>query len=610
MLLKTGARQGGAPPGVCEVCGAKPRLGMPDNARSWFGRLALTALLTAGACSPAPRDGPQGDLGPEPAPITAGAAAPIGRYDDAVDVLDYDLEIWLPAPGGSRIEGRAALTLAPGSAVAADLDFTGLAIRTVTVDGRVAQMTHADGRLRVALEPGPARGGPVLPVLPVRLEVTYAGTPDDGLILRDNIHGRPSAFVDNWPNRARFWFPSVDHPHDKATAALTVHAPESWVVVANGRSLGEPTSAAVGVRTWRWRTDVELSSYNLVFGAAEMSVVPVGLAACGSAPASPRQDGCVEVSAWLFAEDAAQASISFRRAADMVDFFSELVGPYPFEKLAHVQSATRFGGMENASAIFYSERRLASGASLEGTVAHETAHQWFGDAVTAEDWTELWLSEGFATYFGHLYFESRDGVDDFRRRMEESRLSYLESEVTGHPIVARYDDLFDQLNRNNYPKGGWVLHMLRGVMGDDAFFRGIRDYYAHQTGGVVTSADFAAEMAAAAGAAGAANEELGWFFDQWLHEPGYPVLEVTHTWHAEAGEVGVTVRQVQDPAWPTFRLPMELEIGDSAGGTRRYPIELTERTHSFRFSASGPAQAVRVDPDGWVLKRLAGEDIP
>jgi aminopeptidase N len=147
-------------------------------------------------------------------------------------------------------------------------------------------------------------------------------------------------------------------------------------------------------------------------------------------------------------------------------------------------------------------------------------------------------------------------------------------------------------------------------MGDDAFFRGIRDYYAHQTGGVVTSADFAAEMAAAAGAAGAANEELGWFFDQWLHEPGYPVLEVTHTWHAEAGEVGVTVRQVQDPAWPTFRLPMELEIGDSAGGTRRYPIELTERTHSFRFSASGPAQAVRVDPDGWVLKRLAGEDIP
>ena len=135
------------------------------------------------------------------------------------------------------------------------------------------------------------------------------------------------------------------------------------------------------------------------FGVSLAVAAVVGLAACGSAPASPRQDGCVEVSAWLFAEDAAQASISFRRAADMVDFFSELVGPYPFEKLAHVQSATRFGGMENASAIFYSERRLASGASLEGTVAHETAHQWFGDAVTAEDWTELWLSEGFATYF-------------------------------------------------------------------------------------------------------------------------------------------------------------------------------------------------------------------
>ena len=564
----------------------------------WTRRLAGAALLVAGACSPAPRETPGIDFGAEPPPIIAGAAAAVGWYDDTVDVLDYDLEVWLPDPGETRIEGRARLTLAPGPAAEAVFDFTGLAIREVTVDRREAQVSYADGILRIALDPGGASGGPML------VEVVYAGTPDDGLILGQNVHGRSGAFVDNWPNRARFWFPSVDHPSDKATASLTVHAPESWVVVANGRQLGEPVTGAAGTRTWRWRTDVAVSAYNLVFGAAEMTVVPVGLAACGRAPASHRDDGCVEVSTWLFAEDTDQASISFGRAADMVDFYSEVIGPYPFEKLAHVQSVTRFGGMENASAIFYSERRLASGSSMEATVAHETAHQWFGAAVTERDWTELWLSEGFATYFGHLYFESRDGVDDFRRRLDGSRWSYLESAVTGRPVAARYDDLFDQLNRNNYAKGAWVLHMLRGIMGDDAFFRGIRDYYANRAGTVVTSGDFASDMA------GADGEDRAWFFEQWLHEPGYPVLDVEHGWDVAAGEVAVTVRQVQDPSWPTFRLPVDLEIVDGEGGAQRHPIELTERSHVFRFTAQGPARSVRVDPDGWVLKRLASEALP
>ena len=171
--------------------------------------------------------------------------------------------------------------------------------------------------------------------------------------------------------------------------------------------------------------------------------------------------------------------------------------------------------------------------------------------------------------------------------------------MTGSPIVARYDNLFDQLNPNNYAKGAWVLHMLRGIMGDDAFFGGVRDYYASHAGTAVTSADFAADMANAAG------EDLDWFFAQWLHEPGYPVLDVEHGWDAAAGEVAVTVRQVQDPSWPTFRLPMELEIVDGEAGTQRYLIELTERSQVFHVAAPGPARSVRVDPDGWLLKRLA-----
>ena len=203
-------------------------------------------------------------------------------------------------------------------------------------------------------------------------------------------------------------------------------------MISNGRLVEEnepapPAADGSPRRAWQWGTDVAVSPYNFVFGAAHMAIRRVGLAACGSAPASPRPDGCVEVSAWLFPEDVAQADLSFRRAAEMVDFYTDLIGPYPFEKLAHVQSSTRFGGMENASAIFYTEQGLASGRSMEGTVAHETAHQWFGDSVTEADWPELWLSEGFATYFGHLYFEHAEGVADFRRRMEEDRADVLAS---------------------------------------------------------------------------------------------------------------------------------------------------------------------------------------
>ncbi|HKJ03594.1 MAG TPA: M1 family aminopeptidase, partial [Longimicrobiales bacterium] len=405
----------------------------------------------------------------------------------------------------------------------------------------------------------------------------------------------------NWPNRTRFWLPTDDHPSDKATASLTVYAPEGWKVISNGRPLLEdapapPAADGARRRAWRWRTDVAVSPYNLVFGAADMEVRTVGLAACGSAPASPREDGCVEVSAWLYPEDVGQADVSFRRAAQMVDFFTDLIGPYPFEKLAHVQSSTRFGGMENASAIFYTDRGLASGRSMEGTVAHETAHQWFGDSATEADWPELWLSEGFATYFGHLFFEEADGAAAFRRLMEEDRGTVLASDDVKGPVIDRSEqNLFALLNDNNYPKGGWVLHMLRGILGDETFFQGIRRYYGTFAGKTATTRDLQAAMEVVSG------RELGWFFHQWLEEPGYPELDLTSRWDAATGEVVVTVRQTQDASWPTFRLPLEIEVRPDAGGSARHAVEVTEREQTYRFLSPGPARQVALDPDGWVL---------
>ena len=531
---------------------------------------------------------------PEPPPVEAGAPAAPGEYEIAPDVLHYEIELSLGAP---EIEGRATLTVRPNGADELPLDLVGLGVRSVHVDGNPSTFAYIEGKLIVRLDS--ARDT-------VLVAVAYHGTPDDGLIIRPNVHGFPTAFVDNWPNRTRFWLPSVDHPADKATAGFTVHAPNGWQVVANGAQIAEPSATDDGKTTWRWATRVPHPTYTLVAGAAEFAIESLGRAACGAAPASVEPDGCIDVSYWVYPQDTAFAREVFRRAPEMVDYFTATVGPYPFEKLANVQSATRFGGMENSSAIFYSEEAIASGRLGEGTVSHEIAHQWFGDSATEADWNHLWLSEGFATYFGALFFEAKDGVEEFRQRMERSRQGYVGSDDAQRPIVDPdgADNLFDLLNRNNYAKGGWVLHMLRGLLGDETFFRSIRSYYAQYAYGTVLTADLQRVFEADAG------RPLDWFFEQWVHQPGHPVLE--HRWETseDGAELILTVAQTQSPDWPTFRFPLDVEIVGSTsadgaattGNTRRERVELRQRTQTFRFPVDAPPEAVVLDPDGWLLK--------
>ena len=561
-------------------------------------RLAvLPALCGVGLAACGPSAAPSQSAvrsAPEPPPVEAGAPAAPGEYEIAPDVLHYEIELSLGAP---EIEGRATLTVRPNGADELPLDLVGLGVRSVHVDGNPSTFAYTEGKLVVRLDN--ARDT-------VQVAVAYHGTPDDGLIIRPNVHGFPTAFVDNWPNRTRFWLPSVDHPADKATAGFTVHAPNGWQVVANGAQIAEPSATDDGKTTWRWATRVPHPTYTLVAGAAEFAIESLGRAACGAAPASVEPDGCIDVSYWVYPQDTAFAREVFRRAPEMVDYFTATVGPYPFEKLANVQSATRFGGMENSSAIFYSEEAIASGRLGEGTVSHEIAHQWFGDSATEADWNHLWLSEGFATYFGALFFEATDGVEEFRQRMERSRQGYVGSDDAQRPIVDPdgADNLFDLLNRNNYAKGGWVLHMLRGLLGDETFFRSIRSYYAQYAYGTVLTADLQRVFETDAGLS------LDWFFEQWVHQPGHPVLE--HRWETseDGAELILTVAQTQSPDWPTFRFPLDVEIVGSTsadgaattGNTRRERVELRQRTHTFRFPVDAPPEAVVLDPDGWLLK--------
>jgi aminopeptidase N len=279
-----------------------------------------------------------------------------------------------------------------------------------------------------------------------------------------------------------------------------------------------------------------------------------------------------------------------------VEWRAQLIAPFPYEMLAHVQSSTIYGGMENASAIFYDERLFRDRAMTVDLIAHETAHQWFGDAVTPRDWPHLWLSEGFATYFSALWTERSRGDSAFRAQMAGTRDRILAdtAAVPRRPVIDTIEtNLTALLNANSYEKGGWTLHMLRRLVGDSAFFRGIRQYYnAHRHGTAVTD-DLERAVEAAAG------QELDWFFEQWLRRPGFPTPTLTWHYDSTASRVTVTVDQ-QGARFGAYRFPLALAVRDVAGGVRRVVIEVAAQprtTVELPLAVSSRPERIVPDPE-------------
>jgi aminopeptidase N len=516
------------------------------------------------------------------------AAADGYERQPTLDVLHYEVSIELP-PTGSSIVGRTAVLY---QALVEDLDavwldFGGaMVVDSVALDGRRAAFEREGERLVIS-DPGTAAG--------TRTEATvwYHGEPADGLIVGRSRHGRRAVFADNWADRAHHWFPSVDHPADKASVELVVVAPTDLEVVGNG-TLAERVELGDGRSRTRWVETAEIPVYGMVIGAADFAVELAGIV-----------DG-VEVTHWTFAEDSAAGAVAFARSTEILAFYDSLFGPYPYEKLAHVQSATKFGGMENPGAIFYDQERIGAALAadeaerdgLTSLVAHETVHQWFGDAVTEADWNHLWLSEGFAEYFDAVFFEFHGGIhgrgpSELTRQMRERAEEVLELEAGGPRAIyapgagpGEYEGL---LNAENYEKGAWVLHMLRRLVGDEAFFEGVRDYYATLRGGTAWTADFARIMEEAAG------QPLGWFFAQWVARPGMPVLGTS----VVDGAGGRILRIEQTQPGEPYRLAFEVELrGD--GDSRRTTFEMDGPGAEIPLEIEGPVEVV-VDPDGWLL---------
>ena len=514
--------------------------------------------------------------------LSAGPPVRLSAQQSTVDILSYHFRIDLPDTG-SAIRGFASVFFQPrrGYDDTLRLDLVGMTVRRVVSMRTLESVPYRyDGQvLRVATRgvTGDPRG----------VMVEYRGVPRDGLIYSArNARGRRAFFGDNWPNRARFWLPTVDHPSDKARVLWSVRAPRGWRVVTNAPQC-QPRQV-----TRRCLESAPIPTYTMVLGATRFAVSTHRPAVTG------RDTTPIEV--WAFPEDSAWAdSVPFARATEIVETMTRLIGPFPYARLAHVQSATRYGGMENSSEIFYPERAYVGHTLHESTVRHETAHQWFGDAVTEADWHHVWLSEGFATYFDLVIGAALSGDSVMREGLKANSESYRASRVVDRPIIdSTIADPNDELSANSYQKGGWVLHMLRGEVGDSAFFRGLREYYRRYRDQSVLTGELQTEIERAAG------RRLGWFFDQWLRQPGYPQLEVSWRADSTTRAVSLDVAQMQPATWGTFALPkLDVEFRYAGQVITRRTIDLLKepRQQTFEFTLDQLPDEIAVDPDAALL---------
>ncbi|MFQ5742184.1 MAG: M1 family metallopeptidase [Acidobacteriota bacterium] len=504
-----------------------------------------------------------------------------------VDVLHYGFHLTL-SDSSDEILGEASITVrfraAGVSEFGLDLvgrraDSTGMTVISVGRNDTSLDYSHQHDRLIVHM------------VSPSGTDerrtyaITYRGIPADGLIISENKYGERTFFGDNWPDRARNWLPTVDHVSDKATVDFIVDAPDHYQVVANGLPV-EETDLSSNRRRTHWRNTVPIPTKVMVIGVARFAVQYVD------------HVGRIPVESWVYPQDRDAGFYDYAVAVQVLTFFNGHIGPYPYAKLANVQSKTRYGGMENAGNIFYNERSVTGNRRAERTIAHEIAHQWFGDSVTENDWHHVWLSEGFATYFAQLYVEFTYGREEMIRGMRQARqrvISFFKDNPDLAVVAPSIKDLNKLLNANSYQKGGWVLHMLRHLVGDEAFWKGIHAYYRQYRDANALTEDFQRVMEETSG------EELGWFFRQWIYQPGQP--EYQGFWHYDetSGQLTVTLNQVQENG-SFFKMPVDLAIHtEDEAATRREVVQLDQIENTFTFALDAPPTSVELDPDTWML---------
>ncbi|MGH8003444.1 MAG: M1 family metallopeptidase, partial [Limisphaerales bacterium] len=481
------------------------------------------------------------------------------------------------------------------------LDAVGLEIRKVTdTAGNSLAFELLDDKLKIDL------GLPFKPFVDTfAITIEYGGKPKAGVyfVHPDAIYPRKrnAIWTQGETENTRYWIPIYDYPNDRATSEMIVTVPEKYLAVSNGELVSNTPSG--GKRVFHWREGVPHVTYliSLVAGEYEMSADTATVYVGG-------QTKLVPVLYYYPPGEKDRALRSFGKTGKMVRFFSEKIGvAYPYEKYSQATvDEFMWGGMENISATTQTERTLHDRLAhqdfkSEGLVAHELAHQWWGDLLTCRDWSHIWLNEGFATYFDALFQEYDLGADFMPVEMRDNRDDYLrEDKQYRRPIVTQYySDPLDVFDSHTYPKGGWVLHMLRNYLGEELWWKGINYYCKKHYAGNVVTADFEKAMEEATG------KNLDWFFQQWVYKGGFPEFKIRSRWDDSAKVTKITIQQTQptDSLTPIFRVKLPVVV-TTAKETVHDTLWVDQKEEVFYIPTSERPKMVEIDPRLTVLKTV------
>ncbi|MAG57947.1 MAG: hypothetical protein CMJ83_16810 [Planctomycetes bacterium] len=486
------------------------------------------------------------------------------------DALSYELELDVD-PTARRLEGEVRYRIK--ALVATDRVF----LDARRGDGWSVGFRDADG------QPIPARWHEDRVVLPlsttvaagdeIRLSAHLRGTPPDGFYFKNSRYGEPLAFTDHYSIRARGWLPCEDHPGDRARFEVDLTYPKQHEAVISGAARTDPQSPPDGKKRVHYATRSDVPPYMFAICVGPYARVPEK----GDDRLLPH---------YVYRKDVDKAAKQLVHHAAWMRTMESTFGKYPYGKYTTIQCPTRWGGFEAPGNVQLNES-LFDGPRGVGTLAHEFVHMWFGDGVGYAQWREVWLSEGFASYFGP-WLHAQTGGPPLVRKLNQHREAWRRSR-DGRVKSIRWGGFAhpdEALNANTYPKGAWVLHMLRGELGDEAFFGAIKSYFEKTRGTSVLTSDFVDAIERSSG------KELGWFFDQWLDRVGCPQLTVT------AGADSIVVEQVQ--RGEPYRFNLQLAWKDQEGNPHRQRWVIDRKRKELPVPL---ARDLVVDPDVELLYR-------
>lgn len=504
------------------------------------------------------------------------------------NVLHYNLDLQL-AMNNEALSGTNVITLRLKEPVdSIVMNAMGLSLDSVLVDGVVKPVSESISAETFTIHLGEMRpAGDTLTI-----HIGYHRIPGyprpssrQGYYFFADSIGIPAnlGYTFSQPSYARFWMPCYDEPWEKATMQMRLTVPDGYVAASNGR-LVEKTVNGDGTTTWRWSEEHTIATYLMCITASEFAVAELPYV-------SPDGD-TIPLQYYTWASDSAEVAAYLPEVRDMMEFYSSVFGPYPFDKYGMTAIVPfSYLGMEHQT-LTTMNRFVRTNTRV---VSHELAHQWWGDLVTCGTWPDIWLNESFATYSEALWRERLGGFEALKSYMKDTLEHFFFGSWQGavyNPIGQGFN-LFDDVV---YSKGAWVLHTLRGVVGDSVFFNILKAYRErHKFQSAVTS-----ELQSVVDSV--VGQEMGWFFDQWIYGQGWPVYSYRYDRTSDTAEVQVA--QFQDISWPTYTMPIRLLLRYSDRPDSIVVVVNDARLQSYRIPLSGLLERIDFDPDEWILKQM------